>query len=46
MSILGLHFLKDEAFVTKLAEYWYIAVALGVLVFAACFKIDKPKLDE
>jgi len=27
-------------------DFWYIPVALGVIIFAFCFKIQKPILDD
>ena len=42
MTILGIDLVKDPEFVKQYAQYWYIPVALGVLVFAFCFKVQKP----
>jgi hypothetical protein len=44
-SILGWDVIKDQSFVDTYSQYWHWAVAAGVLVFAFCFKIDKPILD-
>jgi hypothetical protein len=46
MTILGLEIVKNTELITKYSDYWYIPAAIGVIVFAFCFKIDKPKLDE
>ena len=46
MTILGYDLVKNPDFVNKYSQYWYVLVALGVLVFAFCFKIDKPYIDE
>ncbi|KAF0111785.1 MAG: Uncharacterized protein FD147_587 [Chloroflexi bacterium] len=46
MTILGYDLIKDVELVAKYAEFWYIPVALGVVIFAFCFKIDKPILDD
>jgi hypothetical protein len=46
MTILGLQIIKNEAFLNTYSDYWYIPLALGVIVFAFCFKIDKPIMDE
>jgi len=46
MAIFGINLVKDPAFVKQYAQYWYIPVALGVVVFAFCFKIQKPILDD
>jgi hypothetical protein len=45
ISIFGLDLVKDPAFVAKYAQYWYIPVALGVVAFAFCFTIQKPRED-
>jgi hypothetical protein len=44
--VFGIELVKDPAFIAKYSEFWYIPVALGVLVLAFCFKIQKPILDE
>lgn len=46
ISIFGWEIIKDPALVSMYAKFWYIPVALGVVVFAFCFKIDKPFEDE
>jgi hypothetical protein len=46
MTILGFDLIKNPELVNKYAQYWYIIVALGVVIFAFCFKIDKPYIDE
>jgi hypothetical protein len=46
MSILGYDIIQNAEFVAKYAEFWYIPASLGVVIFAFCFKIEKPKLDE
>jgi hypothetical protein len=45
-SVFGIDLLKDPAFVTQYAQFWYIPVALGVVAFAFCFNIQKPIIDE
>ena len=45
-TLFGMDIVKDADFIAKYAQYWYIPVALGVVVFSFCFKIQKPKLDE
>jgi len=46
ISIFGWEIIKDPALVDMYDKFWYIPVALGVVVFAFCFKIDKPLEDE
>lgn len=46
MSIFGIDVLKDPAVVAQYSQFWYIPVALGVVAFAFCFKIQKPLGDE
>jgi hypothetical protein len=46
MTVLGFDLLKNKELVDKYAQYWYIVVSLGVVLFAFCFKIDKPYIDE
>jgi hypothetical protein len=46
MAIFGINLVKDPAFVKLYAQYWYIPVALGVIAFAFCFKIQKPIIDD
>ena len=42
----GIVLFNNTALIDKYAEFWYIPVALGVLVFAFCFKIQKPDMGE
>lgn len=46
MTILSLKIINNDAFIDKYSEFWYIPVAVGVLIFALCFKVQKPKEDE
>jgi hypothetical protein len=46
MSILGWDILQNTAFVDQITEFWYIPVAVGVILFSFCFKIDKPDQGE
>ena len=46
MSIVGIDLIKDTAFVDQYTQFWYIPVALGVIVLAFCFKVQKPLEDE
>lgn len=47
MSILGWDIINDPAIVDQISEFWYIPVAVGVVLFSFCFKIDKPdQADE
>jgi hypothetical protein len=46
MTILGYDLIKNPELVSKYAQYWYVLVALGVVIFAFCFKVDKPYSDE
>ena len=46
MTILSLNIINNPAFVDKYSEFWYIPVAAGVLIFALCFTVQKPKEDE
>jgi hypothetical protein len=41
----GIILIKNSAFIDKIAPFWYIPIALGVIVFAFCFKIQKPIED-
>jgi len=43
--LFGMELVKDTAFVNQYSELWYIPVALGILLLAFCFKIQKPILD-
>ena len=45
-GIFGIDLVKNPAFVKQYAQYWYIPVALGVVVFAFCFTIQKPVLED
>ncbi len=45
-NIFGIELIKNADTVKTLAEYWYFAVAAGVLLLAFCVTIDKPRLDE
>jgi hypothetical protein len=45
-SIFGWNLIADQNLVKTYAKYWYIPVALGVVVFAFCFKTDLPQMDE
>ena len=42
---LGWQIIPDEQLVENLAKYWHWMVAAGVVVFAFCFKINKPIED-
>lgn len=43
--IFGTQIFENSPQILQYAEYWYIAVALGVVVLSFCFKIQKP-IDE
>jgi cell division protein FtsW (lipid II flippase) len=45
-TILSWEIIKDPSMVETYAKYWHWAVAAGVLVFAFCFKIDLPRLEN
>jgi hypothetical protein len=45
MTILGYDLIQNKELIDKYAQYWYVVVALGVILFAFCFKIDKPFID-
>lgn len=38
--------LFDRSTIIDYANFWYIAVALGVVLLSFCFKIQKPLEDE
>lgn len=44
--IVGIELIKDPATIKTLSEYWYYAVAAGVILLGFCVTIDKPKLNE
>jgi len=44
-SVFGIDIIKDPAIVKQFAQFWYIPVALGVVVFAFCFNVQKPIED-
>jgi hypothetical protein len=46
MTILGYDLIKNQDLVNKYSQYWYVLVALGVVIFAFCFKIDKPYEED
>ncbi len=46
MSLFGIDLIKDPAFVAAYSQYWYVPVALGVVAFAFCFGIPKPRIEE
>ncbi|MEI8131237.1 MAG: hypothetical protein WCG34_02310 [Leptolinea sp.] len=46
MTILGFTLINDADLIERYAQYWYILVASGVVLFAFCFKIDKPNIDD
>jgi hypothetical protein len=43
--VLGWQIIPDDQLVDTLAKYWHWMVAVGVVVFALCFKINKPIED-
>jgi hypothetical protein len=45
MTILGYELIQNKELIEKYAQYWYVLVAVGVVLFAFCFKIDKPFID-
>lgn len=45
MTIFGIKIITDPELL-KYTEFWYIPVALGVIILAFCMKIDKPRLDD
>lgn len=44
--VFGVEIVNDAAFVAKFTDFWYVPIALGVIVLAFCFKIQKPILDD
>lgn len=46
MALFGVDLVKDTAFVETYSPFWYVPVALGVVVFAFCFGIPKPRIEE
>jgi hypothetical protein len=46
MTILGFNIIPNPEIINVYLEYWYVLVALGVVIFAFCFKVDKPFVDE
>lgn len=43
--VLGWQMIPDKQLVDTLAKYWHWMVAAGVVLFAFCFKINKPVED-
>ena len=46
MTILGYELIQNKELIEKYAQYWYVLVAVGVVLFAFCFNIEKPFIDE
>jgi hypothetical protein len=46
MTILGYDLLRNKELLDKYAQYWYVVVAVGVVLFAFCFTIEKPFIDD
>ena len=46
MYFLNLQLISDQNFLDTFTPLWYIPVSVGILLFAFCFKIDKPLEDE
>jgi len=45
MTMFGIEIITDPELV-KYAEFWYIPVALGIVILAFCMKIEKPRLND
>jgi hypothetical protein len=43
--VLGWQIIDNKQLVDTLAQYWHWMVAVGVVLFAFCFKINKPIED-
>lgn len=46
MTILGYDLIRNKELIDKYAQYWYIVVSLGLILFAFCFAIERPYIDE
>lgn len=45
-NLFGIELIKNADIVKTLAEYWYFAVAAGVILLGFCVTIDKPIIDD
>jgi len=44
-NIFGAQLFENASQIRQYADFWYIAVALGVVLLSFCFKIQKPIED-
>lgn len=46
MSLFGMNLISSQAVIEKYSQFWYIPVAIGVILLAFCIKIEKPRIDD